>query len=134
MHRPVINEVIRFSRASTSRELIASLAALPHGVHFGVIHDLDEKGRAHRYDSSAKCAYYLRRDEHDILVWTWAPIASHKEALRLIAMVAALSEPLTEEQARRLFAEATSRGSGFQSLRRPDSTGSQLLKFASSLK
>jgi len=103
------NDVVRLALASTPNELGEALAPLPHGVRYGVACDLDQAGRAHRYDCPRECAYYVSSHDHGVQVWRWQYVASHDEAGRLLAMVVSLGAPLTGETASRIFAQATHR-------------------------
>lgn len=109
MRAIAFNEVVRVVLASTPGELGDALAPMPHGVRYGVACELEEAGRAHRYDSPRECAYYLNPHDGGILVWTWRFIASHAEAGRLLALVNALRGPLNGRLAGELFARATNR-------------------------
>lgn len=108
----VFNKVVRLTLATTAEELQSVLGYLPHGVRFGVAHQLDEVGEAHRYEIARHCAYYLRRQEHGIAVWRWGYVASPLEASRLRALIALLDRPLDPEMARQVFEHATRRSVG----------------------
>lgn len=104
-----LNKVVRLVLATTAKEFEAVLASLPHGVRFGVAHQLDETGEAHRYECSRHCAYYLYRQEQGIEVWRWSYIASEREAERLRALIASLGRPLNAGLADLVFVHATRR-------------------------
>ena len=104
-----LNKVVRLVLATTAKEFEAVLASLPHGVRFGVAHQLDETGEAHRYECSRHCAYYLYRQEHGIEIWRWSYIVSEREAGRLRASIASLGQPLDAVLADRVFEDATRR-------------------------
>jgi hypothetical protein len=103
------NKVVHREFATTAKEFEAVLAYLPHGVRFGVAHQLDETGEAHRYECSRHCAYYLYRQEHGIEIWRWSYIVSEHEAGRLRALIASLGRPLDAVLADRVFEHATRR-------------------------
>jgi hypothetical protein len=103
------NKVVRRALATTVDEFETVLASLPHGVRFGVAHQIDETGEAHRYECSRHCAYYLYRQELGIEVWRWSYIASEREADRLRASIASLGRPLDGDLANRVFEHATRR-------------------------
>jgi hypothetical protein len=103
------NKVVRRVLATTAKELETVLASLPHGVRFGVAHQIDETGEAHRYECSRHCAYYLYRQELGIEVWRWSYIASQHEADRLRVSIASLGRPLDAGLADRVFEHATRR-------------------------
>jgi len=109
MNETVFNKVVRLVIATTSEELQTVLGYLPHGVRFGVAHQLDEVGEAYRYELCRHCAYYLRRQEHGILVWRWSYIASPLESNRLQILIASLDRPLDADGASRAFERATRR-------------------------
>ena len=109
MHETVFNKVVHLLVATTAGELEAVLGTLPHGVRFGVAHQLDQAGEAHRYESARHCVYYLRRDDDRILIWRWCYVASQLEAKYLQALLQALGRPLDGETATRLFEQATRR-------------------------
>ena len=109
MVETVFNKVVHLLVATTAGELEAVLGTLPHGVRFGVAHQLDRIGEAHRYESARHCAYYLRRDDDRILIWRWCYIASPLEARYVQAMVQALGKPLDGKSAARIFEQATRR-------------------------
>jgi hypothetical protein len=104
-----LNKVVRLVLATTAKEFEAVLASLPHGVRFGVAHQLDETGEAHRYECSRHCAYYLYRQEQGIEIWRWSYIVSEREAGRLRALIASLGRPLDAVLADRVFEHATRR-------------------------
>jgi hypothetical protein len=104
-----LNKVVRLVLATTAREFEAVLVSLPHGVRFGVAHQLDETGEAFRYECSRHCAYYLYRQEQGIEVWRWSYIASEREAYRLRVSIASLERPLDAGLADRVFEHATGR-------------------------
>jgi hypothetical protein len=103
------NKVVRRVLATTAGEFETVLASLPHGVRFGVAHQIDETGEAHRYECSRHCAYYLYRQELGIEIWRWSYIASEREAARLRAYIASLGRPLDAGLANQVFEHATRR-------------------------
>src|SRR5262245_12522287 len=107
MFAKAFNDVVRLAIASTPRELGDALTPLPHGVKYGVACDLEDEGRAHRYDRARERAYYLRRHDQGVVVWRWNYVASHAEAGRLLAIVLSLGAPLNGEVASRVFMQAT---------------------------
>jgi hypothetical protein len=104
-----INNVVRRMLATTAEEFDTVLASLPHGVRFGVAHQIDETGEAYRYECSRHCAYYLVRQEPGIEIWRWSHIASERKADRLRASIASLGRPLDAGLADRVFEHATRR-------------------------
>ena len=109
MTEAVFNKVVRRVLATSAEELKAVLGSLPHGTRFGVAHQLEETGEAHRYESLRHCAYYLVRDDNGVLVWRWCYIATQLEADRLRTTIASLDEPLDADVASRVFEHATFR-------------------------
>ena len=109
MFAKAFNDVVGLAIASTPRELGEALSPLPHGVRYGVACDLDDAGRAHRYDRARERAYFLSHHDHGVVVWRWNYIASYAEAGRLLAMVLSLGVPLNGEVASRVFTQATRR-------------------------
>jgi hypothetical protein len=109
MVETVFNKVVHLLVATTAGELEAVLGTLPHGVRFGVAHQLEETGEAHRYESARHCAYYLRRHPDGILVWRWCYVASPLEAKYLQAMIQSLEGRLDGKSATRIFEAATRR-------------------------
>ena len=109
MFAKAFNDVVRLAIANTPSELAEALSPLPHGVRYGVACDLDDAGRAHRYDRSRERAYYLSRHEQGVLVWRWNYVASYAEAGRLLTIVLSLGVPLNGQVASRVFTQATSR-------------------------
>ena len=109
MFTKTFNDVVRLALASTPGELREALAPLPHGVRYGVACDLEDAGRAHRYDSPRECAYYLKNHDRGVLVWRWKYIASYEEAGKLLAMAISLGERLNGEAANEIFSKATQR-------------------------
>jgi hypothetical protein len=109
MTEAVFNKVVCRVLATTPDELQAVLGSLPHGTRFGVAHQLEETGEAHRYENLRHCAYYLIRHEHGVLVWRWCYIATQLEADRLRTTIASLKAPLDGEVASRVFEHATFR-------------------------
>jgi hypothetical protein len=105
----VANDVVRLIVATTSQELQSILQYLPHGVRFGIAHDLDETGEAHRFERLRHCAYYLTRHDRGIEVWRWSYIASQAEAFRLRALIGSCRGSLDEDVAARIFEQATRR-------------------------
>lgn len=103
------NDVVRLVVATTARELETVLGYLPHGVRFGIVHDLEEFGEAHRFESLRHCVYFLARHEEGIQVWRWNYVASPAEACRLRSLVSLLDEPLDGQVAGRIFEQATHR-------------------------
>ena len=104
-----INSVVRLVLVSTAAELTSALGCLPHGVRFGIAHELDEVGEAHRYEIARHCAYYLRRQRNGVAIWRWSYIASPLEAGRLRDAISTLARPLDIELANRVFELATRR-------------------------
>ena len=109
MFAKAFNDVVGLAIANTPGELVEALSPLPHGVKYGVACDLDDAGRAHRYDRSRERAYYLSRHDQGVVVWRWNYVASYAEAGRLLAMVLSLGVPLNGQVASRVFTQATSR-------------------------
>jgi hypothetical protein len=109
MVETVFNKVVHLLVATTAGELDAVLETLPHGVRFGMAHQLDETGEAHRYESARHCAYYLRLHPDGVLVWRWCYVASSLEAKYLQAMVQSFEGRLDGESATQIFEAATRR-------------------------
>ncbi|HKX98268.1 MAG TPA: hypothetical protein VJL86_00990 [Steroidobacteraceae bacterium] len=109
MFAKAFNDVVDLAIANTPGELVEALSPLPHGVKYGVACDLDDEGRAHRYDRARERAYYLRRHDQGVVVWRWNYITSYAEAGRLLAMVLSLNIPLNGRVASRMFTQATRR-------------------------
>jgi hypothetical protein len=109
MSDTAFNKVVRLVLATTAEEFEAVLASLPHGVRFGVAHQIDETGEAHRYECSRHRAYHLYRQEQGIEVWRWSYIASEREDNRVRAAIASLGRPLDASLADRVFEFATRR-------------------------
>lgn len=118
MGEAAFNDVVRLVVATTARELEIVLGYLPHGVRFGIAHDLEEFGEAHRFESLRHCAYFLTRHEEGIQVWRWNYVASPAEACRLRSLVSLLDEPLDGRAAGRIFEQAT-----YRSLSKPRPIG-----------
>ena len=109
MTETVFNKVVRLVLATTREELEAVLGHFPHGVRFGVAHQLDEDGEAFRYETSRHCAYYLCRNKGGILVWRWSYIASEQEFFRLRMLITSLRASLDYALADSVFEHATRR-------------------------
>lgn len=109
MFTKTFNDVVCLALACTPRELGDALAPLPHGVKYGVACDLEDAGRAHRYDSPRERAYYLTRHDRGVIVWRWNYIASYEEAGKLLAMAIAFGNQLNGKVASRIFSKATRR-------------------------
>lgn len=109
MIETAFNKVVHLLVATTTGELEAVLGTLPHGVRFGVAHQLDQSGEAYRYEAARHCAYYMRRCDEGVTVWRWCHVASPLEAKKLLAMVRALETPLDGPSATRIFEQATRR-------------------------
>jgi hypothetical protein len=110
MFARTFNDVVRLAVAYTPADLGEALSPLPHGVRYGVACDLDEAGRAHRYDPVCERAYYISRLEPGFAVWRWSHVASDAEAGRLLSLVLTLGVPLDGDVASRVFTQATRRG------------------------
>ena len=104
-----VSDGVQLTRASTAGELEKCLESLPHEARFDVARELDERGQAHGYDGVSQFAYYLQRENTDVLVWTWSPIASYWEAAILLSLIKSLKEPLSEGTAIELLDRATNR-------------------------
>ncbi len=109
MAEGAFNDVVRLVVATTARELEIVLGYLPHGVRFGIVHDLEEFGEAHRFETLRHCAYFLACHDQGIQVWRWSYVASPEEACRLRSLIALLKEPLNGRVAGRIFEQATHR-------------------------
>lgn len=109
MIETVFNPVVHRLVATTAGELEAVLGTLPHGVRFGVAHQLDQVGEAHRYESARRCAYYLRRHEDGILIWRWSYVASVLEARCLQSLIREFGKPLDGDSAMWIFGQARRR-------------------------
>ena len=109
MVETVFNKVVHLLIATSVGELEAVLGTLPHGVRFGVAHQLDETGEAHRYESARHCAYYLRRHPDGVLIWRWCYVASTLEAKYIQALIESLETPLDGKSATQVFERATHR-------------------------
>jgi hypothetical protein len=109
MVETVFNKVVHLLVATTAGELEAVLGTLPHGVRFGVAHQLDETGEAYRYEIARHCAYYLRRHPDGILIWRWCDVASLLEAQCLQALIHSLETPLDGKSATQVFEAVTLR-------------------------
>ena len=108
----VINKVVRLTITATSEQLEHLLASLPHGVRFGVLRDLEQTGRAHRFESARHCAYYLKRQRPGVMVWRWCYVVSESEATRLRMCIESLGVPLNLHRANRVYETATGRSVG----------------------
>ena len=109
MPHVAVSDGVQFTRACTAGELAKSFESLPHEVRYDVTRELDERGQAHGYDGVSQFAYYLKRDNTDVLLWTWSPIASYWEAAILLSLIKSLKEPLSEGAAIELLDRATNR-------------------------
>jgi hypothetical protein len=109
MTEAFFNRVVRLVIATTREELEAVLGFLPHGVRFGVAHQLDETGEAFRYEIARHCAYYLCQENRGIQVWRWSYIASEREFFRLRMLVMSLQARLDSALADSVFEHATRR-------------------------
>jgi hypothetical protein len=109
MYARAFNDVVRLAVAYTPADLGEALTPLPHGVRYGVACDLDEVGRAHRYDPVRERAYYIDRLEPGFAVWRWSDVATDAEAGKLLSIVLSLGVPLNGEVASRVFTQATRR-------------------------
>jgi hypothetical protein len=119
MYAKAFNDVVRLAVAYSPADLGEALSPLPHGVRYGVACDLDEAGRAHRYDPVRARAYYIDRHEPGFAVWRWSHVATYAEAGRLLAMVLSLGVPLDGDVASRVFTQATRRTVGLLGARHP---------------
>jgi hypothetical protein len=108
----VINNVVRLTITTTPEQLERLLASLPHGVRFGVIRDLEQTGRAHRFENARHCAYYLKRQRPGVMVWRWCYVVSEREATRLRMCIESLEVPLNLHRANRVYETATGRSVG----------------------
>ncbi len=109
MFETVFNKAVHRLVATTAGELEAVLGTLPHGVRFGMAHQLDEAGEAYRYESARHCAYYLRRHDQGVQIWRWCYVASALESKHLHALILSLTLPLDGASATRIFEHATRR-------------------------
>jgi hypothetical protein len=119
MYAMAFNDVVRLAVAYRPADLGEALSPLPHGVRYGVACDLDEAGRAHRYDPVRERAYYIDRRDPGIAVWRWNHVETDAEAGRLLAMVLSLGVPLDGDVASRVFIQATRRAIRLRSARHP---------------
>jgi hypothetical protein len=119
MYAKAFNDVVRLAVAYSPADLGEALSPLPHGVRYGVACDLNESGRAHRYDPVRERAYYIDRHEPGFAVWRWNDVASDAEASRLLGMILSLGVPLDGEVASRVFTQATRRAIGLRRARHP---------------
>jgi hypothetical protein len=108
----VINKVVRLTVTTTSEQLERVLASLPHGVRLGVTRDIEQTGRAHRFESARHCAYYLKRQRPGVLVWRWCYVTSDMEAARLRMCIESLDVPVDLHRANRVYEQATGRSVG----------------------
>lgn len=103
------NDVVRRFVATSGPELDDVLEYLPYGVRYGVVRDLEDTGRAHRFERLRQCAYYLMRLDEAIEIWRWSYIASPAEAHRLRVLIESRRGRLDERAAAAMFEQATSR-------------------------
>jgi hypothetical protein len=108
MNESFPGEGVRRERVNTSAELEASLARLPNGVRFGIVCDLEERGRALRLHAPSQCVYHLHWEKDDIVILTWGPMTTLLEATILLSSIKSLTQPLDDETALRLYRAATS--------------------------
>jgi hypothetical protein len=110
MNESFPGEGVRRERVNTSAELEASLARLPNGVRFGIVCDLEERGRALRLHAPSQCVYHLHWEKDDIVILTWGPMTTLLDATILLSSIKSLTQPVDDETAVRLYRAATSRG------------------------
>ena len=104
-----VNNVLRIVTAIGPNAVDELLAALPLVVSLHLTRDLQLGGESHRYDVHSQCAYYIRQEGEFLQAWRFDHVATFREAGRLLAAIASLDGPLTEERATELFTYATTR-------------------------
>jgi hypothetical protein len=109
MFDSAFNKVVRLTVASSMRQLDQVLAGHPPGLRIGVKGELEQTGEAWRYEKARHCAYYLKRQARNIMIWRWSYVASEHEANRLRALITSLQGPLDAQRANRIFEHATHR-------------------------
>ena len=109
LHTRTVNNVLRVITAIGPNAVDELFAALPLVVSLHLAKDLQNGGESHRYDVSGQCAYYICQQGQTVLAWRFDFIATFREAGRLLAAIASLEGPLTEERAAQLFTYATTR-------------------------
>src|SRR5687768_16904973 len=103
------NDVVRYIQATTADEVEQVLAPLPDGVREGLAEEVRKFGDGHRYDPTAKRAYYFERQGTGVAVWCWNHVYRPHEAGELIYRVVSSSASLDENLANACFARATGR-------------------------
>src|SRR5262245_3031697 len=109
LHTRSVNKVLRIITAVGPSAVDELFAVLPLVVTFHLTKELEQGGESHRYDLAGQCAYYIRQEGERILAWRFDFVATFREAGRLLAAIASLDRPLTEERAAELFTYATAR-------------------------
>lgn len=103
------NGVVRFVQARTNNDKARLINSLPEIARKGLEEDLKQVGEAYKFDVSREIAYYFQRQKAGLSMWSWQGLGSYDEIGELLARVASLDEPITEELANKLFLLATHR-------------------------
>jgi hypothetical protein len=109
MPHTALGDGVRYVRTSRAGELQQRLEPLAERLRRGVIADIDERGQAYCFDCAAQCAWYLRCEGAEVLVWQWTPIETYWEAAILRSLILSLDQPLSAELAMALRERATNR-------------------------
>jgi hypothetical protein len=98
---------VRYWFADSAAETDQLIAELPEPIRarLEAVLDLDEV--VLRYDKSENRAYFIARQARGLVVWIWDDIKSLAKAGQLLASVARLDRPLSEDVALGLYGRAT---------------------------
>ena len=103
------NPVVSFVHATNADEFEQVHARLPDVVRAGLAEELKKFSDAHRYDASAKRAWYFERRDAGVAVWSWNDVYRPHEAGELIFLVVSSPASLDERLANECYTRATGR-------------------------
>jgi hypothetical protein len=103
------NPVVQYTLATNADQIKSVLECLPVPVAHALTSELELAGDVHRYDPSAKRAYYFVKGDKRLTVWSWNHVYRPHEAGELIYLVVGITTELDEKIANECYERATGR-------------------------
>jgi hypothetical protein len=107
MLRRDYTDKVRRYLAVTREEAAELIAGLPESISARLEAVLDLEDVVLRYDQNEHRAYFVARQEPGLVVWTWDDIRDFEMAGHLLAPIAGMDGPLSEDVALGLYRRAT---------------------------
>ena len=105
MLRRKCSEQVSYSLAVNPAEIDELIADLPERIRKDLRAHLDRELVVLRYDAVSRCAYYVAREENNLVVWLWCEMRLQM-AGQLLAVIVELDRPMDGATALELYERA----------------------------